>query len=89
MLFEFHKCQNGQKPNSVHATYLVCGEKLGDRPSSDGDVEMASPSPSVDAESLLEPLPAITLCLVQEDQLKGKYNPRPRRKSCAHELFYC
>ena len=72
MLFEFHESQNSQKRDTVHATYLVYGEKVGDQPSSDEDVEMANSPQSRDAELLSEPTHALTLTLVQEDRLKGK-----------------
>lgn len=74
MLFDFHKSQNGRKPSSVHATYLIYGEKREDLLNDDEDVEMPSsgPGPGADAESLPEPTPVLTLMLVQEDMLKGK-----------------
>lgn len=72
MLFEFHESQNGQKPDSVHATYLVYGEKCDDMANGDEDVEMSSSSPGADADSISEPTRALTLNLVEEDKLKGK-----------------
>ena len=72
MLFEFHKTQNGHKSDSVHATYLVYGEKFGDQPSADEDVDMSSSPTGEDGEPLSEPTRALTLTLVQEDKLKGK-----------------
>lgn len=72
MLFDFHESQNGQKPSSVHATYLIYGEKREDPLNGDEDVEMSSSSPGADVESLSEPARAKTLMLVQEDMLKGK-----------------
>lgn len=70
MLFDFHKSQNGQKPNSVHATYLVYGVKLDEAHNGDEDVEMSSSSSGAAAESSPEPTRALTL--IQEDMLKGK-----------------
>lgn len=72
MLYEFHRIQNGQKPSSVHATYLLYGEKLENQPSADEDVEMSSSPPGEVPEALSEPTRALTLTLVQEDKLKGK-----------------
>lgn len=72
MLFDFHESQNGRKPSSVHATYLIYGEKHEDLPNGDNDVEMSGSGPGADAESVSEPTRALTLMLVQEDMLKGK-----------------
>lgn len=70
MLFDFHKSQNGQKPSSVYATYLVYGVKRDEAHNGDEDVEMSSSSPGAAAESL--PEPTCALALIQEDMLKGK-----------------
>ena len=72
MLFEFHESQNAQKPDSVHATYLVYGEKRDDTSNGDEDVEMSSSPPGAEAESISESTRALTLTLVEEDKLKGK-----------------
>ncbi|KAK3294704.1 DNA polymerase subunit Cdc27 [Chaetomium fimeti] len=74
MLYEFHRSQNAKRPGAVHATYLVYGtKKATSAPSesqngTDGDIEMTSSAPEV--ESLADVVPASTLCLVSEEQLK-------------------
>lgn len=69
MLYDFHKYQNGQTPNSVHATYLVYGSKAATL-QADGDVEMASSMPEQDGDSDVVSATAVTL--VAEDKLQGK-----------------
>ena len=71
MLYAFHKTQNDRRPGAVHATYLVYGAKKanGHLNGGDGDVDMAHSLP--DNESIAEGIPALTLSLVPEDQLKG------------------
>ncbi len=74
MLYEFHRAQNATKPGSIHATYLVYGTKTADSSSGvqeDGDVEMGSSMP--EAESLSEEVPTMTLSLLQEKQLEGRW----------------
>ena len=52
MLYEFHRQQNGKKPGTVHATYLICGTKriiepvvTNGGPKKDGDDEHMQSSP--------------------------------------------
>jgi DNA polymerase delta subunit 3 len=72
MLFEFHQRQNVEKPHSVHATYLVYGEKASSHRPDVEDVEMTGSSDSVDSDALTELARTFTLTLVQEDKLEGK-----------------
>jgi DNA polymerase delta subunit 3 len=76
MLYDFHKWQNGKRPGSVHATYLVYGTKKEEhggsqpRPSQDDDdVDMMSSMP--EPEETDDVIPVFTLSLVPEDGLKG------------------
>lgn len=69
MLYDFHKYQNGQTPDSVHATYLVYGSKAAPL-QADGDVEMASSMPEQDGDS--DAVSTTTVTLVAEDKLQGK-----------------
>ncbi|CEI62899.1 hypothetical protein FVEN_g531 [Fusarium venenatum] len=62
MLYDFHKYQNAQKANSVHATYLVYGTKNLDN--EDSDVEMSSSIPEQ------EETPVSTLTLAREEELR-------------------
>lgn len=72
MLFEFHESQNAQKPDSVHATYLVYGEKSKNESTDDEDVEMTSSPPGIGQDPLSELAHTLTLTLVQEDRLQGE-----------------
>jgi DNA polymerase delta subunit 3 len=75
MLFDFHKWQNGKRPGSVHATYLVYGTKKDEHASSqpqqsqDGDVDMMSSMPEQEEND--DAVPVQTLSLIPEDELKG------------------
>lgn len=66
MLYDFHKYQNAQKANSVHATYLLFGTKASQ---ADGDVEMTSSMP--EHEPLSETVPTTALTLAREENLTG------------------
>jgi DNA polymerase delta subunit 3 len=78
MLHDFHKYQNGIRPESVHATYLVYGTRSVDESSDNGDVEMGSSIPEAEAD----PVPTLTLSLVQEEKLDCRYTPPYTEKSC-------
>ena len=51
MLYEFHRQQNGKKPGTVHATYLISGTKQVEEPEAtiavkkDGEDEIMQSSP--------------------------------------------
>lgn len=70
MLYDYHIYQNAQKPNSVHATYLVFGKESSSKSAPDGDVEMSSSIPE-EEEPLSETVPVDVLTLAREEQLKG------------------
>jgi hypothetical protein len=72
MLFDFLQYQNGIKENSIHATYLLYGQKKEQEAQADGDVEMGSSQPEHDAGS--ESVTTETLTLVAEESLKGVYS---------------
>jgi DNA polymerase delta subunit 3 len=75
MLYDFHKWQNGKRPGSVHATYLVYGTKKDEQastqpqPTQDDDVDMMSSIPEPEEDD--DMVPVWTLSLVPEDRLKG------------------
>jgi DNA polymerase delta subunit 3 len=70
MLYDYLTYQNTQKPDSVHATYLVYGIKREQKVQEDGDLEMSSSMPEHD--SISEEVPTTTLALVREENLKGR-----------------
>jgi DNA polymerase delta subunit 3 len=51
MLYEFHRIENGKKPGTIHATYLICGTKcveepeVATAPKKDGEDEYMQSSP--------------------------------------------
>jgi DNA polymerase delta subunit 3 len=77
MLYDFHIYQNKQKPNSVHATYLVYGRKAAEaQKGADGDVEMNMSSSMPGQEGEDEPeVPTFTLSLIREESLTGMLSP--------------
>ena len=70
MLYDYLAYQNAQKPDSIHATYLLYGIKREQKVQEDGDVEMSSSMPEHD--SISEEVPTTTLALVREENLKGR-----------------
>ncbi|EFQ30621.1 DNA polymerase subunit Cdc27 [Colletotrichum graminicola M1.001] len=68
MLYEFHRSQNGMRPGTIHATYLVYGIQKAVKVEEDGDVEMSSSPP--DAEPLSDEVTTHSLILVPGDRLK-------------------
>jgi DNA polymerase delta subunit 3 len=82
MLYEFHRVQNGKKPGSVHATYLVAGKKHAEeapkvaRSTKDcGDEYMRSSpfrsSPVPRLGELLENSSVLSITLIREEDLEG------------------
>lgn len=69
MLYDFHKYQNAQQPNSVYATYLVYGTKSPSEAETNGDVEMSTSMP--EHEPFSDDVPTATLTITKEDDLKG------------------
>jgi DNA polymerase delta subunit 3 len=83
MLFEFHRLQNGKKPGSINATYLVAGRM---RPqeagiaavsgAKDGEDEymQSSPfksSPMPRTDEYVEDSPVLSITLTREEDLTG------------------
>jgi DNA polymerase delta subunit 3 len=84
MLYEFHRQQNGKKPGTVHATYLLSGTKRVEEPvptnskvKKDGEDEymqsspfLASSMPQIEDGSGAANVLSITL--VREENLEGR-----------------
>ncbi|KAK2001648.1 DNA polymerase subunit Cdc27 [Colletotrichum falcatum] len=68
MLYEFHRSQNGMRPGTIHATYLVYGIQKAAKVQEDGDVEMTSSPP--DVEPLSDDVVTHSLTLVPGARLK-------------------
>lgn len=82
MLYDFHSWQNGKKPGTVHATYMIYGIKktlqTNGHSQQDEDVEMTSSPPESAPQA--EQVPLATLSLVAEGNLTGaKFCPQIRR----------
>jgi len=89
MLYDFHRSQNGRKPGSIHATYLLCGTRKPEIASTsngdekvvngDGDVPMSNISflsssmLGQDVESEIETIPVTEVILVKEEDLEGGF----------------
>ncbi|KAK0388762.1 hypothetical protein NLU13_5005 [Sarocladium strictum] len=69
MLYDFLQYQNGVKENSIHATYLLYGQKKTQETQTDGDVDMGSSQPEHDDAT--EDVVTDTLTLVAEESLKA------------------
>lgn len=88
MLYEFHRIQNGKKPGSVHATYLLSGTKReearatnGEAKDDDEDVHMQS-SPFMSSsmpqpEETAPAVPILSITLVREEDLEGEAISQP------------
>jgi DNA polymerase delta subunit 3 len=84
MLFEFHQKQNAKRPGSVHATYLVTGNRTPPKPqpsnnaepqdSEDAVMQSSPPIPNNSVpqapESDAEPTPIRSILLVKEEHLQ-------------------
>ncbi|KAK1700175.1 DNA polymerase subunit Cdc27 [Colletotrichum godetiae] len=68
MLYDFHRSQNGMRPGTIHATYLIYGTQAVQKVQNDGDVEMTSSPPDVEAS---EDVVTHSMSLVPGDLLKG------------------
>lgn len=91
MLYEFHRAQNARKPQSLHATYLVCGvQKPVEESAINGvhsttaeDVTMADesflsssmPEGDQEEEQPSEVVPVTSVTLVREEHLEGGHSP--------------
>jgi DNA polymerase delta subunit 3 len=86
MLYEFHRQQNGKKPGSVHATYLISGCRRRHDPTfsrrdlvKDGEDEymQSSPfrsSPVQQIDGVVEESPVLSITLVKEENLTGTFD---------------
>ncbi len=84
MLYEFHRVENSNRPNSVNATYVITGiqqnqEKLSSKKSQlkDGDDEIMQSSPFMSSQMLqqdeIADVPQVTaVTLVREEELAGR-----------------
>ncbi|UNI20399.1 CDC27 protein [Purpureocillium takamizusanense] len=68
MLYDFYQYQNAQRPDSVHATYLIFGVKHSKPRQGDNDVGLTSSMPEPDPFS--DDIPTSTLTLVSEGNLR-------------------
>ncbi|OHE94041.1 DNA polymerase subunit Cdc27 [Colletotrichum orchidophilum] len=68
MLYDFHRSQNGMRPGTIHATYLIYGTRIAQKVQDDGDVEMTSSPP--DIEPVSEDIVTHSMSLVPGDLLK-------------------
>lgn len=85
MLYEFHRQQNGKKPGSVHATYLIAGcrrrrdttfSRKGLRKDSEDEYMQSSPFRSSPVQQIddVEESPVLSIMLVKEEDLKGTFD---------------
>ncbi|RFU26597.1 hypothetical protein B7463_g9733, partial [Scytalidium lignicola] len=80
MLYDFHRVQNGKKPGTIHATYLISGTKKKEEITNgqhlkDGEDEHMQSSPFMSSlpqqEDTTEDIPVMTISLVREEDLNG------------------
>lgn len=71
MLHDFYEYQNGVRPKSVSATYLILGHASAAGRSSNHDIEMSSSMP--ESEDVYNAASARILTLVKEEALSGLY----------------
>lgn len=78
MLFEFHRVQNGKKPGTIHATYLIAGTKRKETPvtievQKDGEDDYMQSSPFVGSSMPQSAEPAdgsiLSITLTREENL--------------------
>lgn len=87
MLYDFLQYQNGVKENSIHATYLLYGQKKTQETQTDGDVDMGSSQPEHDDAT--EDVVTDTLTLVAEESLKGQQRVPRKTLNVPAELTIC
>lgn len=88
MLFEFHRIQNGKKPGTVHATYLLSGTKRPIEPTvanghhiqEDGDTHMPSSPVMSSSMPQAEESQVQSIILAREEHLEGPYCPATLEK---------
>jgi hypothetical protein len=84
MLYEFHRQQNGKKPGTVHATYLISGTKRVEEPEitpsmkKDGEDEHMQSSPFMNssmpqADEGSGASSVLTITLTREEDLESTY----------------
>lgn len=85
MLYEFHRQQNGKKPGTIHATYLISGTKqkepevANDAVEQDGEDTHMQSSPPFMSSSMPQPQETsddsgvLSITLVREENLDGSY----------------
>lgn len=83
MLYEFHRQQNGKKPGTIHATYLISGTKSKeletpkDAAKQDGEDTHMQSNPSIMSSSMPQPEEStgesevLSITLVKEENLEG------------------
>jgi DNA polymerase delta subunit 3 len=81
MLYEFHTKQNGKNPKSIHATYLLAGNKRASEHTNgikgrDGDDTTMRSSPFMSSmpapeEPTEEPVSVTSIVLVREEELES------------------
>ena len=84
MLFDFHRTQNARKPGSLHATYLIAGQRKttqlsqtkgthtqdGENSLMAGSSFMSSSMPDQEVEK--EKIPITSITLAGEEDLEGR-----------------
>jgi len=93
MLYDFHKNQNAKKPGTIHATYLISGTKRIDETTpkpggikKDGEDDYMASS-SFMSSSMPQPeegtgeSSVLSITLVKEENLEGRYTPSPVRST--------
>ena len=84
MLYDFHRTQNARKPDSIHATYLLCGirkptttSQPNGKQQQDGDSFMSDgfPNSSMPAADEEEPeqIRTTSFTLVAQEHLEGRF----------------
>lgn len=85
MLYEFHRQQNGKKPGSVHATYLISGRRHRQDPTfshkelvKDGEDDYMQSSPFRSSrveqvDEVVEESPVLSIMLVKEEDVTGRF----------------
>lgn len=95
MLFEFHRQQNGKKPGSVHATYLLSGTKRKEEAPTptnsevkkDGEDDYMQSSPFVGSsmpqlEEDTGESSVLSITLVKEEDLESRCTGTESRAHC-------
>jgi DNA polymerase delta subunit 3 len=80
MLFEFHRVQNGKKPGSIHAVYMIAGQKReqaqnisnGDHIKKEDAYMQSSPpeKPSLSQPRVVEDIPILSITIAREEDIE-------------------